>query len=61
MAKRPASAAPGAAVFRDLAYRSRTLILPGGEMLRIEAGRVETDSETAIRYLNDRADFEREE
>ncbi len=56
------SASTGPAVFRDILYTSRVLILPDGRQLAVAQGRVSADvgDSTALEYLSKHPDLQQE-
>lgn len=60
----PTETAPATApalTYRDKAYTSRTLVLPGGQTAKVAAGRVAADTPALRAYLDKHPDFERVE
>lgn len=45
--------------FRDVAFRSRTVVFPGGDTATVESSMVAVLDPEHITYLDRRADFER--
>ncbi|MED5608492.1 hypothetical protein VV867_12425 [Pseudomonas sp. JH-2] len=50
--------ADGAVVYRDKCFLSRVLVLPSGEVARVERSQVAATSEALREYLAQHADFE---
>ncbi|WP_159076092.1 hypothetical protein [Microvirgula aerodenitrificans] len=48
------------AVFRDLAYRSRTLVLTDGRTFAVERSRIEASDPALIAFLSQNSEFERQ-
>ena len=46
--------------FRDLAFKSRILVLADGRSLAVEQGRIQTDDAALIAFLEKHPDFQRE-
>lgn len=50
----------GPVVFRDLAYRSRTLVLTDGRTFAVERSRIEASDPALIAFLSQNREFERQ-
>jgi len=48
----------GVLIYRDRRFRSRVLVLPGGQCAHVERGQVAADSDELLRYLEGHPDFE---
>ena len=46
--------------FRDLAFKSRTLVLADGRSFAVEQGRIQTGDAALIAFLEKHPDFQRE-
>ena len=56
-----ASAPAPTMAYRDKAYTSRTLVLPGGLTAKVAAGRIAADTPALRAFLDKHPDFERVE
>lgn len=56
-----ASAPAPTMIYRDKAYTSRTLVLPGGQTAKVVAGRIAADTPALRALLDKHPDFERVE
>lgn len=45
--------------YRDMAYKSRTLVLPDGRTFKVERGRIEPHDPALIAWLDQQQEFER--
>ncbi|MBW7566298.1 hypothetical protein KIF53_09425 [Chromobacterium subtsugae] len=45
-------------VFKDLVFKSRTLVMPSGEVLSVSGGQAVAMTDEALQFLTDHADFE---
>lgn len=52
-------AKPATVIFRDKAYKSRTIVLPGGRTFDVVKRQIETDDAELIDYLDAHPEFER--
>lgn len=61
MPKPEKQTAAATVVFRDTAYKARTIVLADGRSFAIEKGRIEAADVDLIAYLDSHPDFRREE
>lgn len=55
----PKQTKPAIVIFRDKAYKSRTIVLPGGRTFAVAKRQIETDDAELIEYLDAHPEFER--
>ena len=56
----PNEKSPPAVTYRDLAFKSRTLVLADGRSFAVAQGRIQTGDTILIAYLENHPEFQRE-